>query len=59
MGALLVAKSPTFLQAESDYADAQTDLNLCCKHMPTSIACWIIAHYEMNKLIIRQILFIF
>ena len=25
----------------SDYADAQTDLNLCCTHMPTRSLCWI------------------
>ena len=25
----------------SDYADAQTDLNLSCRHMPTCTLCWI------------------
>ena len=45
MGAPLVAKRPTFLQAKSqdwsDCVDMQTDLNLYCMHMPTCILCWV------------------
>ena len=48
MGALLVVKGLTFLQAEildSDQTvDLQADLNLCCTHMPTCTFYSIPAH---------------
>ena len=30
----------------SDVADAQTDLNICCMHMPACTSCWILAYFH-------------
>ena len=51
MGALWVAKGPTFLRAEvilwSECADVRTSFKPSCTHMSTYTLCWIPAHIIM------------
>ena len=42
----LTGSSRGKLRLWSDGADAQTDLNLCCMHMPAGTLCWVLAHFH-------------